>query len=162
MQCVVETRWPPCSDYRAHYVSGVDSQGVESDGTTGAPQNAVRFRPATKRMVAPASPARCAVYKEQLCRSLTRSGTAILSDTPITFASISPSCFYIFLFKFYPVAIIRSHNNFAWYPRPFSYIYRYRIKRLVEWRELFTLSESKHRIILSLISLPWSRGIDRV
>lgn len=56
--------------------------------------------------------------------------------------------FLHFLFKFYPVAIIGSHNNFAWYPRPFSYIYRYRTKRLVEWREFLTLSEPKHRIIL--------------
>lgn len=96
MQCVVQTRWPPCSDYRAGYVSGVDSRGVESDGTTGAPQKAVRFSPATKRMVAPASSARCAVYKEQLCRPLTGSGTAILSDTPITFAGISPVFFIFF------------------------------------------------------------------
>lgn len=110
---MLQARWPHCSVCRAVCARGVDSRGVECDGTTGVPQIAVRFRPATKRMVAPASPARYTVYKEQhSCVDYWYSGSsATLSDTPITSQHIFSK---MFASKFYfSLQILPSCNIFG-------------------------------------------------
>lgn len=87
-----------------------DSQGVESDGITGAPQNAVRFRPATKRMVAPASSARCSVQATK--NSCVGHLLVAVPRYYLTHQSRSP---VFLLFLHFSLQILPSCNN--WVPQ---------------------------------------------